>query len=158
MSNPRRTIQIDYKHQHLVQFYETDMMGIVHHGNYLLFFEEARVGWAHAHGLLDYQKPESASHFAVLETWVRHLKPAKFGDVLEVFVQAKLEGVRLTFEYKMIKRMTTPSAEEVIAIGRTIHAPLNKDLQVIRPSIEMRQLFKEIAEKKIWIETWLSNL
>jgi acyl-CoA thioester hydrolase len=154
VQNPN-DIKISFKHQHRVQFYETDMMGIVHHGNYLLFFEEARVGWAHAQGLLDYQKPESASHFAVLETWVKHMKPAFFGDELEIAVQAKLEGVRLTFEYKM---HCPKRQDQLIAVGRTSHASLSKELQVMRPTPEMRQLFKEIADRNVWIETWLSNL
>ena len=144
-----------YKYKHLVQFYECDMMGVVHHGNYLKFYEEARVGWAHIHGILDYQKPESASHMAVLETWVRHLKPARFGDSLEIYVQAKLEGIRLTFEYKM---HCSQRNNELTSVARTRHVPLNKELQVIRPPIHMRETFKKIAEKNIWIETWLSNL
>ncbi|MFN8943705.1 MAG: acyl-CoA thioesterase, partial [Pseudobdellovibrionaceae bacterium] len=58
---------------HLVQFYETDQMTIVHHSNYLRFMEEARVAWAKEKGLIDYQKIESASHFAVLESRVKHV-------------------------------------------------------------------------------------
>ena len=144
-----------YSHAHRVQFYECDMMGIVHHSNYLRFYEEARVGWALAHGIIDYQKPESASHIAVLDTWVKHIKPAKFGDELEIQVQAKLEGIRLTFEYKM----QCPSrGNELISVARTNHAPLSLDLKVIRPPSTMRETFKKLAEKKTWIETWLSNL
>ena len=30
-------------HRHLVQYYETDQMGVVHHSNYIRWFEEARV-------------------------------------------------------------------------------------------------------------------
>ena len=29
-------------YKHLVQYYETDQMGIVHHSNYIRWFEEAR--------------------------------------------------------------------------------------------------------------------
>ena len=29
-------------YKHLVQYYETDQMGIVHHSNYIKWFEEAR--------------------------------------------------------------------------------------------------------------------
>ena len=28
--------------EHLVQYYETDQMGVVHHSNYIRWFEEAR--------------------------------------------------------------------------------------------------------------------
>ena len=30
-------------HRHLVQYYETDQMGVVHHSNYIRWFEETRV-------------------------------------------------------------------------------------------------------------------
>ncbi len=135
-------------HRHKVQFYETDLMGIVHHTNYLRFFEEARVSWAHAKGMLDYQKPEAAAHFAVLETEVRHLLPAFFGDDLEIEIQAKMTGVRITFEYKMYCRSRSQGP---VAQGRTQHAPLDSELRPIRPPDHIRLVFKE----EPWIETWL---
>ena len=30
-------------YQHIVQYYETDKMGVTHHSNYIRFMEEARV-------------------------------------------------------------------------------------------------------------------
>lgn len=137
-----------FKCSHLVQFYETDLMGIIHHSNYLRIFEEARVAWAHSRGILDYQKPETASHLAVYQTEVRHVRPGRFGDVVEVQVQARFRGVRLIFEYKMWRDQT------LLAEGRTVHVPLNSRLQVIKPPAEM----KKVVEASPWIETWLSNL
>lgn len=136
-----------FTHRHLVQFYETDLMGIVHHSNYLRFFEETRVAWAHAKGLIDYQKPESAAHFAVIATQVRHLRPCKFGDFLEIELQAKAEKARIIFEYRL------RVGHEVRATGRTEHVPLNSDLKLMRLPSDMKQ----ILEKETWIETWLSN-
>lgn len=137
-------------HHHKVQFYETDLMGIVHHANYLKFYEEARVIWAHQRGILDYQKPETASHLAVIETQVWHLKPALFGDDLEVAVQARIEKARIIFEYKMYCR---GRYETAISECRTIHVPLDLKLRPIRPPDKI----KKILEKEKWIETWLSN-
>lgn len=137
-----------YRYKHLVQFYETDLMGIVHHSNYLRFFEEARVGYAHEIGIIDYQKPESAAYFAVLETQVRHLLPAKFGDSLEILVQAKIERVRLIFEYKLYR------GGELLSESRTQHVSLDKELKLIRPP----ENIKLMMEKAPWIETWLLNL
>jgi len=137
-----------FTHRHQVQFYETDLMKIVHHSNYLRFYEEARVAWAHANGLLDYQQPESASHLAVLETQVRHLKPAKFGDALEIQVQARLQKVKMIFEYKILR------GDELISECRTTHVPLDLELKLIKPPEKM----KKILEKQKWTETWLSSL
>ena len=36
----RRDIMIYKPYKHLVQYYETDQMGIVHHSNYIRWFEE----------------------------------------------------------------------------------------------------------------------
>ncbi len=129
---------------HKVQFYETDQMGIVHHSNYLRFCEEARVAWAHNRGLIDYQKPQSAAHFAVLETQVKHLKPAFFGDDLKIMVQARGKGIRIEFQYKILKE------DVVLILAQTIHVPLNADLKPIKISQEM----KRILEGEIWKEIW----
>ncbi len=137
-----------FVHRHKVQFYETDLMGIVHHSNYLRFLEEARVAWAHDRGLIDYQQPNSAAQFAVLATEVKHVKPCAFGDDLEVHVQVKSGGVRITFEYKVF----IANKEMLLATtGRTEHAPLDKNLRPVKLPDNMRKIIKE----EPWIETWL---
>ncbi|KYG61306.1 esterase [Bdellovibrio bacteriovorus] len=133
-------------HRHKVQFYETDLMGIVHHSNYLRFYEEARVGWAHAKGLLDYQKPGSASQFAVYETQVRHIKPTFFGDDLEIEVQGRTEGNRIVLQYRLRGRN-----KEICSLAKTVHVALGPDLKLQRLSAEM----KAAAESDSWTETWL---
>lgn len=137
--------------KHLVQFYETDLMGIVHHTNYLRFMEEARVAWAHNLGLIDYQKPESAFQFAVVETRVKHLKPARFGDVIDIEVQARAVGrVRIQFQYRLIHY----KSKDILCIGSTTHVALDTELQPHKIPASM----KAILEKEKWTETWLLNL
>jgi acyl-CoA thioester hydrolase len=134
-----------YSHTHRVQFYETDEMGIVHHSNYLRFCEEARVGWAHSHGLIDYQKKGSASLFAVYETRVRHIKPAVFGDEVTIELQARGQGVRIELQYRLSAR------GHLVALAETVHVPLDAQLKLIRPPAAV----KKILEKESWTETWL---
>ncbi len=131
--------------KHLVQFYETDLMGIVHHSNYLRFFEEARVQWAHHHGFIDYQKPESASHFAVLETRVVHKKPAKFGDQLEIEIQGRIEGIKLIFQYRLWR------GQEILATCETRHVSLDKSFRPQRLSSAIVNLLEKNAWKEIWL-------
>jgi len=132
-------------YEHRVQFYETDMMGIVHHSNYLRLYEESRVAWAYNRKMIDYQKPESAAYFAVLATEVKHLKPAKFGDVARIHVQACMQGARMIFEYKMF------CGNDLISTARTTHACLDTSLKPIKPPKHIRNLL----ENEPWIETWL---
>lgn len=131
--------------EHRVQFYETDMMGIVHHSNYLRIYEEARVAWAHAKKMIDYQQPTSAGYFAVVSTEVQHLKPVKFGSIARVHLQARQVGARMLLEYKMF------CGEDLVSTARTTHACLDTNLRPIKPPKHLR----DMLEKEPWIETWL---
>lgn len=134
-----------YIYKHRVQYYETDEMGIVHHSNYLRFCEEARVEWAHARGLLDYQKKGSAALFAVFETRVKHLKPGFFGDEIDIELQAQKRGIRIFLQYRLKAR------GETLALAETVHVSLDQNLKLIRLPKTMTQ----ILEKELWTETWL---
>jgi acyl-CoA thioester hydrolase len=141
-----------FKYQRRVQFYETDLMGVVHHSNYLRFLEEARVAWGHAYNLIKFDQPETAAHFAVLETQVRHLKPLRFGDEILVEVEAKREGARILFQYRIFKEKD--KEKEIVCLGRTEHIPLGPDLKPLK----LNQDIRKTLEKSTWTETWLSNL
>lgn len=45
-------------YEHVVQYYETDRMGCVHHSNYIRWFEEART-WLMAEGGFGYDRMEA---------------------------------------------------------------------------------------------------
>ena len=45
--------------EHKAQYYETDKMGVVHHSNYIRWFEEARVDFMEKAGL-PYDKMEES--------------------------------------------------------------------------------------------------
>lgn len=131
-----------------IQFYETDLMGIVHHSNYLRIFEEARVAWAVEKGLLNYQQASSAFQLAVVETNVRHLQALKFGDEIQVEVQACQQKIRIVFEYKLYARARN---DKPFATCKTVHVALDTDLNVMR----VPKTMQAILEKEKWTETWL---
>ncbi len=127
-----------------IHVYETDLMGIVHHSNYLRIFEEARVEWCVINGLLSTSK-ESVFGLTVVETRVRHLKPARYGDEVVVFTQVKSKGARLIFQYRM------QLGETILCTAETIHCGLDLDMKVKR----LDDRIKKLLEKEIWTETWL---
>lgn len=109
--------------------------------------------WAHSHGLIDYQRPMSAAHFAVLETQFKHLKPARFGDDLLIYVQAKRSGfARIQFQYQIHRK--SENASQLLGLGRSLHVALDSELRPIKIPTQM----KLILEKQLWTETWLSSL
>ena len=50
-----------------VRFAETDAMGVVHHSNYIVWFEAARVAWMDAAGMPYTEVAAGGNHFAVTE-------------------------------------------------------------------------------------------
>lgn len=127
-----------------VNVYETDMMGIVHHSNYLRFYEEARVEWCKQKKMLGSHK-EAVFGLTVVETRVRHIKPIQYGDLFKVQVQVKAEGVRLFFQYRLYVN------EVLMSTAETVHCSLNLDFKVKRLDSELLKT----VESEVWTETWL---
>jgi acyl-CoA thioester hydrolase len=139
-----------YSYEREVHVYETDLMGIVHHSNYLRFCEEARVDWCKRKGLLLNKKDSTAQEQAVYgltvyETRVKHINPIRYSDRIVIHVQVRVEGVRMIFQYKILVNQVLKSVVE------TIHCNLDLNFKVKRLSPELINL----VEKEIWTETWL---
>ena len=70
-----------------VRYSETDQMGIVHHSNYLKFFELARIEWLEKLNL-PYQKIEKNNIILpVVNCELKFIKPLVFGDTFKVKVR-----------------------------------------------------------------------
>lgn len=89
-------------YRHKVMYYETDMMGLTHHSNYIRFMEEARVDFLEKGGW-PYQKLESMGIFSpVIEVNCRFKTPTTFSDVIEIEVGVEeYGGARLRVKYRM---------------------------------------------------------
>lgn len=93
--------------EHKVQYYETDGMGIVHHSNYIRWFEEARVDLLEQLGF-GYDRIEAAGYSGpVLEVFCQYKTMSKFGET--VSIQAAItqyNGVRMTLHYDVYDKAT----------------------------------------------------
>jgi acyl-CoA thioester hydrolase len=82
-----------------VGFSDTDAQGIVYYGRYLPYFDQARVEYERHLGLLDLEVGED--EFVMRGSNVLYEAPARFDDLLEVFVRTKRIGrSSLTNEYR----------------------------------------------------------
>ena len=105
-----------------VRYCETDQMGLVHHGSYINYFEEARISWISNLGLSYNEMEKSGIILPVSKLNVSYLRPAYFDDDLEVNVElAELPTSRLIFNY------TIKNKDEVVVKGTTVLAFLNKE-------------------------------
>ena len=100
-----------------VRYCETDQMGLVHHGSYINYFEEARIAWISNLGFSYSEMEKSGIILPVSKLNVNYLRPAYFDDDLLISVElAELPTSRLIFNYTINKE------KEVNVTGTTVLA------------------------------------
>ena len=97
-----------------VRFCETDLVGIVHHSNYLVYFEAGRVDWLRQRGIRYEDWAKRGIHFPVVEARVRYKKPARFGDTL-VIATSCITVTRATVRFGYI--VTRHARSDAVAAG-----------------------------------------
>ena len=64
-----------------VRYGETDMMGVVYHANYLLYFEDARVDFLNALGFSYNERLEAAGYMSpIYDLEVHYTAPLRYGE------------------------------------------------------------------------------
>jgi acyl-CoA thioester hydrolase len=83
-----------------VRFVETDGMGLVHHSNYLVWFEAARIHWMDVAGVPYAEVAAGGNHFAVTAACVEYRAPARFGDTVRITASlTHLRSRQVRFDY-----------------------------------------------------------
>ena len=81
-----------------VGFSDTDAQGIVYYGRYLPYFDLARVEY-HRHLEMLYTSAEEERQFVMRATTIEYLAPAKFDDLIEVFIRiSRIGRTSVTYE------------------------------------------------------------
>ena len=87
-----------------VRYAETDRMGLLHHANYLVYFEQARTELLRAAGG-NYKELEDRGFFLVLsKVEVKYRSPAYYDDVLTIRTTLTRTGpIRLEHKYEVFR-------------------------------------------------------
>lgn len=85
-----------------VRYAETDRMGLLHHAQYLVYFEAGRVELLRQRGF-SYRQLEDEGYLMVLKSIeVQYRAPARFDDELELTTRVKrATGVRVEHAYAL---------------------------------------------------------
>lgn len=85
-----------------VRYAETDRMGLLHHANYLVYFEQGRIELLRSHGRT-YKDVEDEGYLLVLaRIEVKYRRPAKYDDLLTLrTIVEKTTGVRIDHKYEL---------------------------------------------------------
>lgn len=88
-----------------VRFYDTDEMGVVHHSNYIRWFETGRVEFLRSIGITLTEMMSDKILFPLTEVKAKYFQPARFDDELELETNPlTLTKVKMEFNYKIRRR------------------------------------------------------
>lgn len=105
-----------FQYQRVMQFYETDAMGIIHHANYLLVFEEARLQFLRMLAGENFDILQEVN-YPLVSCQVEYKNPLRFNEMVTVDYTVEAKGARLCFDYIL----STKSFKNPVAFGKTVH-------------------------------------
>ena len=109
-------------YKHIIQYYETDKMGITHHSNYIRFMEEARIHFLKEAGW-PYDKLEEEGVISpVVSVSCDYKKTTTFPDELEITVAVlDVSPVKFKFGYTMTVAGT------IVCTANSTHCLLSRE-------------------------------
>lgn len=119
---------IQSRAQVTVRYAETDMMGVVYHGNYLPWFEIGRTTLLKEMGLSYRQLEDDGFRLPVLEVSAKYFRPAVYDDTVTIVTMLKEKPLlRIHLEYEVRR------GDELLATGHTVHAFIDRTGKPVRP-------------------------
>ena len=135
-------------YEHVVQYYETDQMKVVHHSNYIRWFEEARIDIFEQIGLGYKAMEENGIISPVVGVQAKYKTMARFYDTVVINLRfVKYTGIRLYIEYTITDKTTG----EVRCTGESEHCFIDTEGKIIsikRSYPEISKVLEEYLNRK----------
>jgi len=110
-----------------VRYAETDAMGVLHHANYLTYFEMGRTELYRASGGNYREMEEQGLFFVVVELRCKYRAPARYDDVLTVRTTiSRITSVKLEHDYEISRD------GQVLATAHSVLACIDREGKVRR--------------------------
>ena len=125
-----------------VRYAETDQMGVVYYGNYLIYLESARTGLLREEGY-SYADMEKAGLFLpVIECKINYKGSAHYDE--EITVETTIGFIRnASIEFRYVIR--NPSGKAII-FAHTVHPLVDKDWKIKSIPDDIRALLAPFVE------------
>lgn len=105
-----------------VRYVETDAQGVVHHSNYIVWFELARTALCRHSGRTYAEIEALGFNLVVTGTRTRHRGAARYGDTVRVrSVLSRFQSRGLVFEYEVRR------GDDLLATGETEHIWVDRE-------------------------------
>jgi acyl-CoA thioester hydrolase len=110
-----------------VRFEEVDSMGVVWHGCYPSYFEEARVALGHRYGISYSDFIRERIPVPVRQMQIDYFYPLRFEEDMEITaILHWSDAARINFEYKIHN-----AGGQLVCMGCTVQMMLDRDLNVL---------------------------
>ena len=130
-------------YEHRVSYYETDQMGIVHHSNYIRWFEDARVDFLEKVGFSYDKMEELGVMIVVLGASCEYKFSARFGDRVIIIPKiAEFNGFKLTVTYRVLNK----ADGTLLATGETKHCFTDLNLKPVRTKKDYPDIYKVFSD------------
>lgn len=91
--------------EHKVNFYDTDTMAVVHHSNYIRWFEIGRVELLRAVGITLGEMMEDGYVFPITDVSAKFHSPGYFDDELIIeTTPTALTRAKMAFDYRILRK------------------------------------------------------
>lgn len=134
-------------YEHRTQYYETDQMGIIHHSNYIRWFEEARTDMMEQMGMGYDMMEKQGIICPVLAVRCEYKSMTRFGETVQIMASLReYNGIRMTIEYTVVDKET----DQIRCVGESRHCFLTRDgkpVSLKRQYIEMDKAFREFTNE-----------
>ncbi len=111
-----------------VRYAETDMMGVVYHGNYLPWFEVGRTNLLKEFGVPYRELERDGYYLPVIEMQAKYHRPAVYDDTVTIVTTLREKpNLRITLDYEVFRDDT------LLVTGKTMHAFIDRAGRPARP-------------------------
>ena len=125
-----------------VRYAETDRMGVVYHGNYLVWCEIGRTEHMRQFGMPYREMEERGVALAVAEVSVRYHKVARYDDLIRVETTlADVASRTVTFDYAILNA----DSNDRLASARTTLVSLDPGNRIVAIPSEYRPMLRRAA-------------
>lgn len=130
---------MSYIYKRTPNYYETDMMGIVHHSNHIRYFEESRLAYMRSFGCDVLEMEKQGIIIPNVDAYARYFVPVKFGEDVDIEIKlTTFNGTRMEYTYTVKKQDGTLAAE-----GHTMHCFVKPDFK----PMSLKRAFPDYYEK-----------
>ena len=131
--------QYENHYRRKANYYETDQMGIIHHSNYVRWFEEARMNFMEDIGFPFVKLEEMGIVVPVLDLSCQFRTMVKFGDTVDIYTKiSKFNGLKMHIEYRIVDHSTGV----IRCTGQSSHAFLDKEYKPVRMKRDYPDLYE----------------